>query len=188
MPRLYLIRHALPKPRTPDDRDPPLDPKGRRQADDMAKRFEPPGPLPVLTSPLMRCRMTAAPLAARWEGVPRIVEALREVPAPGQESAGRGRYLDGLLQSRWPEVLAGSGAALRPWRDGLMAVLEGIEEDAVIVSHYIAINVVVGVATGSDAVSCFKPGHASVTVIDRKAGRFTLHRLGAEAATRLTSG
>ena len=61
MPRLYFVRHALPKPHGPDDRDPPLDPKGRKQAVALARSFDVPDPLPVYTSPLMRCRMTAAP-------------------------------------------------------------------------------------------------------------------------------
>jgi broad specificity phosphatase PhoE len=188
MPRLYLIRHALPKPRGADDRDPPLDPKGKKQAEAMARGFEPPAPLPVYTSPLMRCRMTAAPLAARWESVPKILEAAREVPAPADWAGGdRSVFLNDLLKDRWPAVLAGSDT-LRRWHDALLAALGRLDEDSVVVSHYVAINAIVGQATRSDQVSSFQPGHASVTVVDAEAGRFELVSLGAEAQTRLTSG
>jgi len=187
MPRLYLVRHALPKPHGPDDRDPPLDPKGRKQAEILLRSFEPAQPLPVYSSPLMRCRQTAAPLASQWECVPKILEAVREVPAPDREGAARGVFLKTLLEERWPAVLAREGE-IRDWYQDLVVALSRIKEDSVVFSHYVAINAIVGLAMGSDRVTSFKPAHASVTVVEAEGGRFTLSRLGAEAATQLTSG
>jgi broad specificity phosphatase PhoE len=186
MPRLYLIRHALAKPRRPDDPDPPLDPKGRRQAEAMAESFEA-GPLPIHTSPLMRCRLTAASLAARWESVPRMLAPLREVPGPEGAPAARAGFLGALLAERWPMLLA-RDPALRDWHDALLEAVHGLAEDCVLVSHYVAINVLVGQAIGSDQVEVFKPAYASVTILEAAGGRLSLLRRGMEAETKLTTG
>ena len=64
--------------------DPPLDEVGRGQAEDMAAALvgELAAPLPVLSSPLRRCRDTAEVLAAAW-GVEVEVEPLvAEMPSP----------------------------------------------------------------------------------------------------------
>jgi broad specificity phosphatase PhoE len=187
MPRLYLIRHALPKPRGRDDLDPPLDPKGRRQAEAMAEGFEATTPLPIHTSPLMRCRATAAALAARWESVPRILEPLREVPGPEGGPAVRAAFLKALLQESWPSARA-RDPVLRDWYDALIEAVSSVEEDSILVSHYVAINALVGRATGADQVQVFSPGHTSVTILEAEGGGFSLLRLGVEAKTQLTSG
>jgi broad specificity phosphatase PhoE len=184
MPRLYLIRHALPKSR---GLDPPLDPKGRRQAEAMAEGFDEVSPLPIHTSPLMRCRLTAAALAARWESVPRILAPLREVPSPEGSPAVRAAFLKALVQDCWTP-LRGRDPALRSWYNELIEAVSSVEEDTVLVSHYVAINVLVGRATGVDQVEVFRPAHASVTVLEAEGGQFSVLRLGAEAKTQLTSG
>lgn len=65
---LYLVRHAKAGSRWdydgPDD-ERPLTPKGERQADDIADRFDGVAVPRVLSSPYRRCVQTVAPLAAR---------------------------------------------------------------------------------------------------------------------------
>lgn len=154
----------------------------------MAARLAPLGPLPVVTSPLTRCRMTAAPLGSRWGRAPAVVDAVRELPSPGRDGEARSRFLAGFLKSRWPDALTNEGTWLADWREGLVCTLTALDTDTVVVSHYVAINVIVGLAAGSELVTAFRPGHASVTVIDQSRGQFTLVELGAEAETQLTSG
>jgi hypothetical protein len=59
----------------------------------------------------------------------------------------------------------------------------------VIFTHFIAINVAVGAAQGSDAVVCFRPDHASITKIEvSPAGAVRVLELGREAQTSVLPG
>jgi phosphohistidine phosphatase len=63
--RLFLVRHAEAEPGEPDELR-TLTPHGRRQAQELAKRFARRGirPEAVLSSPLLRARQTADAIAA----------------------------------------------------------------------------------------------------------------------------
>jgi broad specificity phosphatase PhoE len=64
---VFLVRHAKAADRydwTGGDRDRPLVDKGRRQADRLAAALHRDQPVLVAASPWLRCRQTAAPLAA----------------------------------------------------------------------------------------------------------------------------
>jgi 8-oxo-dGTP diphosphatase len=65
---VLLIRHAQAGSRSEwigDDRERPLSPKGRRQAEDLVKILEPYAPQRILSSPYVRCVDTVSPLADR---------------------------------------------------------------------------------------------------------------------------
>jgi hypothetical protein len=53
-------------------------------------------------------------------------------------------------------------------------------------SHFIAINAIVGLLTKDDRVVVFKPGHASITALERVGGKLRVKELGPEAATLVT--
>jgi 8-oxo-(d)GTP phosphatase len=64
---VFLVRHAKAADRyewTGGDRDRPLIDKGRKQADRLAAALRRERPVLVASSPWLRCRQTAAPLAA----------------------------------------------------------------------------------------------------------------------------
>ena len=64
---VFLVRHAKAAHRyhwTGGDRDRPLVDKGRKQADRLAAALRREQPVLVAASPWLRCRQTAAPLAA----------------------------------------------------------------------------------------------------------------------------
>jgi len=61
--KLVLVRHGEAAAGWIDDADPGLSEVGQQQARDVVDRLVALGPLPILTSPLRRCRETAAPLA-----------------------------------------------------------------------------------------------------------------------------
>ena len=64
---VFLVRHAKAADRfdwTGGDRDRPLIDKGRKQADRLAAALRREEPVLVAASPWLRCRQTAAPLAA----------------------------------------------------------------------------------------------------------------------------
>ncbi len=74
------------------DRDPDLDDLGRAQAAAAADRLESlaaPEPLAVITSPLRRCRRTAAALCDRWAVDPRVGRIDRRDPLTGRRRDGR---------------------------------------------------------------------------------------------------
>ena len=82
---LFIVRHgdALPGP---DELIPsgvyddlPLSSIGREQAQALAARLAPLHFDAMYSSPLRRCRETAAPLAERWEMTPTIVDDIREI-------------------------------------------------------------------------------------------------------------
>lgn len=76
--RLFLVRHAHAEPGDPDELR-PLSEEGRRQARRLAERLAAAGPDVVATSPLLRARETAAPIAKAAGAELRIDERL----APG---------------------------------------------------------------------------------------------------------
>ena len=63
----------------------------------MAERLAPlgdAGGLPIVTSPLRRCRQTAAPLARRWGVTPTVEDTVAEIPSPlGVSMADRVEWL-----------------------------------------------------------------------------------------------
>jgi broad specificity phosphatase PhoE len=181
MVRLYLVRHGRAAATFAEARDPGLDPQGHAQAEAVAARLAPLGPLPIVASPLRRTRETAAPLEARWRRAARIEPAVAEIPSLVDDLAARAEWLRGVMAGRWAEA----APALQAWRRRVIAALVAIPETSVIVSHYIAINVAVGRATGDDRVVSFAPDHCSVTIVEIAAGVLRLVERGGEAATRV---
>ena len=73
------------------------------------------------------------------------------------------------------------GAAAGPgrWRAELLESAARLRVDTVVFTHFVAINTVVGAATGVERVISFSPGHASVTEVDVAADALTVVSLGA---------
>ncbi|HEY7137247.1 MAG TPA: histidine phosphatase family protein [Acidimicrobiia bacterium] len=179
--RLVLVRHGHPRGGYGDDYDPGLDDVGRAQAGAMADALAGLGRRPLLVSPLRRTRETAAPLEARWETVARVESRVGEIPSPTDDLRERTVWLRSVLASTWAELPSG----LHEWRDALLDTLRGIGEDAVVVTHYVAINAAVGAATGNPRLISCAPDYCSRTVVDVSADGFRLVELGEQAVTRV---
>lgn len=192
MPRLYLIRHARPAALWGKDPDPGLDAIGKRQAAAAAKTLaDTIAHVPILSSPLRRCRETAAPLAELWRSVIRIFPAVAEIPSPPLAAAARREWLATAMQGAWTQLYAAAPANWPDhsrWRRSVIDALLAIPHDCVICTHYIAINVAVGAASGSDQVVCFRPDHASITVLHTGPEGLRVHSLGREAETSVLTG
>lgn len=180
---VVLVRHGEAAAGWGDDLDPGLSPAGRAQAEEMARALAPTGPLEIVASPLARTRQTAEPLAARWEVEPRIDRRVGEIVAPaGVEGLeGRAEWLRAAMAARWPHL----GPEHQAWREQVLECLRAMVSDAVVVTHFIAINVAVGEATGDDRVVCFAPDHCSRTVVRLRGDEVQLLRLGDTAATEV---
>jgi broad specificity phosphatase PhoE len=174
--RVTLVRHGQPSAVWGSDggQDPGLDDVGHAQAEAVAELLAPHGPLPLVVSPKARTRETAAPLALRWAIDPIVEPAVGELQAPPDPDADHVAWLRAVMQSIYADLDDG----LRAFRDRVVSKVASIEGDTVIVSHYIAINAVVGAATGDDRVVSFAPGHCSRTVVEVARGAIHLVELG----------
>ncbi len=187
MPRLYLVRHAKPAASWGQDPDPGLDATGISQARATAQGLAGSlSRLPLYTSPMRRCRETAEPLAQLWFCDAEPLPVVAEIPSPPIELAARHDWLIAAMRGSWQQLHekapAGSIDYLQ-WRRQMIESLCAIDHDCVICTHFIAINVAVGAAQNRDEVVCFRPDHASVTVMSVDQGRLRLIELGREADT-----
>jgi broad specificity phosphatase PhoE len=187
MPRIYLVRHARPAAAWGDDPDPGLDALGATQATAVAQHLaRAMSPALVYTSPLRRCRETAQPLCELWAGEATVLPAVAEIPSPPIDSAARREWLIAGMRGTWRELrdaAPGGSIDYLQWRRSVVDALLALPHDCVVFTHYIAINVAAGAAQQREEVVCFRPDHASVTVLDADAQRLRLVALGREAET-----
>ena len=131
MTRLHLVRHGKATGGWDTDPDPGLDRIGHEQAAEACDRLVPLGPLPIVCSPLRRCRETAAPLAAAWGVTPDVRPAVAEIPTPeGMVMGERTPWLRRAMQGTWADL----GPRFTGYRDGIVAELLSLPGDAVVVS------------------------------------------------------
>jgi broad specificity phosphatase PhoE len=162
--------------------DPGLDDVGREQAAAAAQALAPLGPCPLYTSPLRRTRETAVPFEKVWAIRAVVDPAMGEIVSPTRDLAQRSAWLGEVMNSRWDQL----GPDLLRWRAGVVGALLTIAPTAplsVIVTHFIAINVAVGEATGDRRVMCFAPDNCSRTVLDVNDGKLQVVERGGEAVT-----
>ncbi len=179
MVKLYFVRHGRAEAGFGESMDPGLDALGREQADAVAAKLAPLGPLDILSSPLKRTRETAAPLAALWRKTPAIEGAVAEIPSPkGMTLEERVAWLRALMAGSWRDV----PRDLAQWREHCIATAAAIARDTVVFSHYVAINVLAGAALGDDRVVVFSPDNCSVTVFETDGATLRLVEKGHEAA------
>jgi broad specificity phosphatase PhoE len=182
MPLLYLVRHAEPAALWGAHPDPGLSELGREQAQAVAMRLIALGDLQVMTSPLARCRETALPTTAGLGRDAIINRAVAEIPVPASVSDHRS-WLTAVMKGQWSDDHV--DPSLRVWREGVGAALLALQQDTIVFSHFVAINAAVGLAMGSSEVTVFKPGHASLTILESVGGALQVRELGEESAIRL---
>ncbi len=181
MPRIYLVRHGKAAAGWDGHPDPGLDPLGQTQSRIAADFLAPLGPLAIRSSPLARARETAAFLAEIWNVEPLIEPRVAEIPSPSEDLAQRSAWLKTAMAGTWADL----EPRYRQWRDTVIECLRGIEDDTVIFSHFIAINVAVGHVEGDDRIVCFRPDNASITQLTLTDGQLALAELGSEANTEV---
>ena len=148
----------------------------------MADLVAPRGPLPILVSPMRRCRETAAPLERRWATIAAVDPAVSEIPSPPDVPLQeRTTWLHAAMAGTWADI----GAEYTRWRDSVVARLLAIDVDTVVVSHFVAINAAIGAATGSDQIVVAALDNCSQTVMDVVDGRLVLVEQGFEAPDTL---
>ncbi len=190
MPRLYLVRHGQAAAGFADHADPGLNALGRAQAMQTAQQLGSLPPMQIISSPLARARETALPLLALWHGnaaPPLLIDArVSEIATEHTDQAQgdltrRAEWLASIMGKRWSEL----GLPLQQWARGVLLSLLEQPTDTVIFSHFIAINVAVGWALGDDRVVHFRPGNASVSILDTDGWHLRLVEPGAEGDSKV---
>jgi len=178
MARIYMVRHGKAAAGFGENMDPGLDSLGHSQAEAVAQKLKALGPLAILSSPLRRTQETAKPLAKLWARKPIIEHAVAEIPSPkGMSLEDRVLWLRQVMAGSWRSVTP----ELAEWREACIATVGALAADTVIFSHYVAINVLAGSATGDDRVVNFSPENCSVTTFDVSNGKLSLIEKGTEA-------
>ena len=182
MTRVYMVRHGRAAAGWNVDPDPALDELGRSQALAVATQLSPLGPLPVMSSPLLRCQQTAFPLATAWKQEVAIESTVGEIPSPeGYTLETRVEWLREAMAGTWSEVAQRSGSHYISYRDSIADTIRSRQTDTVIFSHFIAINAVIGVATGDDRVLNVSLDNCSVTIFEVDgAGGLSLIEVGGQ--------
>lgn len=181
---LHLVRHGRAAAGWNVDRDPVLDELGQQQAVEVAQRLVRLGPLPVYSSPLRRCQETSGPLSALWNTTPTIEPRVAEIPSPvGVALEERVEWLRGAMAGTWTQLGISDGDVYTQYRRNLLDTLSAMSRDAVIFSHFIAINVVIGEALSDDRLVVKSLDNCSVTTVVVHNGKFIIEEMGREADT-----
>lgn len=179
MSRLILVRHGEAAAGWNEDRDPGLSEEGHRQAAEMAVALASRGPLPIVVSPLRRTRETAAPLEEAWGVTATVEPGVGEIVSPIEDLEERTTWLRGFMAGTW----TAASPEHAKWRQNVIDTLTAIPHDAVVVTHFIAINAAVGAASADPRVVNFMAGNCSRTTLDVVDGQLSVVELGGEAIT-----
>lgn len=177
---IYLIRHGEAAATWGDHPDPGLSELGKGQATAVSGILGELGATSAITSPMQRCRETAQPFEARL-GVPaKVVTEVSEIATP-PGVGDRVAWLRSLMAGTWTEA----GSELVAWRQNMARIVTDLPDGVAVFSHFVAINALVGALEGDDRVTVFRPGHCSVTRLERRDGRLRVAEYGSESATRV---
>ena len=175
---IYLVRHGEAAASWGDHPDPGLSTLGQEQAADVSTALCRLGATTVISSPMQRCRETAAPFAEQITAPLEIVGAISEIETPGHV-VDRVSWLRTLMQSQWP-------AEMTPWREGALEAVNALPDGTAVFSHFVAINAIVGKILDKEDVLIFKPGHCSITILERDtSGNLQVKALGQSVETKV---
>lgn len=179
---IYLVRHGEAAGGWGDQPDPGLSALGRSQADAAALALQ--GTVSaeseLFSSPLARARETAEPFGALVQRQIKVDGAFTEVPAPVPFSQ-RGQWLQAFMAAGWE----GQPETLLAWRAGLIQRLLSLSSDAVVFTHFMVVNAVVGHIRDQSSTLCCRPDNGSITRIQRAEGKLALMELGREMQTHV---
>ncbi len=171
--KIVLVRHGRPdEGHAERPHDPPLADDGRRQAEAVADLLATERIDRIFTSPLLRARQTAEPLAARLGLVTEVVDGWAEadrhlaqyrsvetLKAQGAEEWQR--FLDDPVRYMGGDTVSFRRAVL----GALAALVAASPRDAraAVFCHGLPINVVLSHALGLERIVHFPPAYGSIT-------------------------
>ncbi|WP_169542789.1 histidine phosphatase family protein [Sneathiella aquimaris] len=178
---LHVVRHGEAASSWDKDPDPGLSELGHQQAEQAFQEIQAMtgGPRKLISSPLKRAQETASPFRASWKRTIEIVPAIAEIPSAHVPFSGRRAWLSEIMKGSWSE----QEEVLLRWRQRIIDYLSGQIEDAVLFSHFMVINALVGELEQKDQILVFKPDNGSITSISVNDGQLSLIERGREAIT-----
>lgn len=185
---IHVIRHGKPASTWGGSEDDPgLDAVGLEQARAVAREIMAlaPGVRPdrVVSSPLLRCRETAAPLAEALGVEVELDPRVGEIPTPAALSAAdRPDWLRQAFTGRWTDIVG--DLDYEAWTRAVASALAE-HQGAAVFSHFVALNAALASATGEQAVVIFRPDHCSRTVFRMEQERLILVEKGREAQSQV---
>jgi broad specificity phosphatase PhoE len=179
---LFLVRHGEAAASWGESPDPGLSELGRQQAEDAAALLtrQVCDDTLLWSSPLRRAVETAGPLARLLRLSVHEDEAYREIPAP-VPLAQRQAWLRHFMQQQWHE----QGEDLVAWRTATLQHLLALQQPAVVFTHFLVINAVVGHVLNRVETLCFWPANGSITRFRHRDTGLELITLGEEMMTRV---
>ncbi|WP_353256429.1 histidine phosphatase family protein [Hyphomonas sp.] len=177
---IWLIRHGEAAAGWGDHPDPGLSAVGAKQAEAVAEILKGAGVQRVVSSPMQRCRETSAPLAAKLGLTPVIAPQVSEIATP-PGTADRVDWLRTVMAGTWTSA----GPDYSQWRSRMSTFAHDLPDGAAVFSHFVAINALCGSLEQDDRVTMFRPGHCSITRLERRHGQLRVAEYGSEAATRV---
>lgn len=178
---IFLVRHGEAAAGWGEAADPGLSELGRAQAEAVAERLVEAGAEAAVSSPMRRCRETAAAFETRLGVSADIEPRVSEIATPAG-LADRTAWLHEIMSGDWE---AGGGSLLA-WRAAALEAVVALPAGTAVFSHFVAINAIVGAIRQEARVLVFRPGHCSVTELGRdETGRLSVLRLGEEGVTRV---
>lgn len=172
---IYLVRHGEASASWGESPDPGLSALGLQQAGDSAAllRSSVSQDTLIISSPLLRARQTAMPLASQLGIEVQVVDAFREIPAP-VPLAQRQLWLREFMRQDWGR----QEEALKAWRNSAIEHLLSVRGDVVVFTHFLVINAVIGHVLDTQATLCFWPANGSVTRLRLVSSGLELIELG----------
>jgi probable phosphoglycerate mutase len=177
---IFLVRHGEAAASWGQSGDPGLSELGAQQAERSAEILiaQLCADTLLLSSPLARARETAAPLAQGLDRPVQIDSVFCEIPAP-VPLAQRQAWLRQFMQQHWQQQPAG----LLEWRAAALQRLLGLRRSAVVFTHFLVINAIVGQVLGRSETLCFRPDNGSITRLRHTGTSLELLALGEEMET-----
>ena len=180
MALIHLVRHGRASAGWATDPDPGLDELGQNQAESVAELLGGMGPLQVLSSPLLRCRETAAAFAGPRHLDVTVVDAVKEIPSPeGYSMDTRVDWLREAMTGEWASL----GDRYTRYRDGAVAYVRAVDVATVVFSHFVVINAVIGACLDDDRLVIRHLDNCSLTTVSNDHGQLRLVTGGVEADT-----
>ena len=179
---IFLVRHGEASASWGESPDPGLSALGRQQAEDTAQQLERHlgEDTLLISSPLQRALETAAPLSTALRQSVLQDVAFREIPSP-VALAQRQAWLRQFMQQQWYE----QPEDLQAWRSKALHQLLELQQCAVIFTHFLVINAVVGQVLERPQTLCFAPANGSITRLRRNGSSLELVALGPEMETHV---
>ncbi len=162
MTDIYLVRHGEAAASWEHDRDPGLSERGVLQAQALTDYFSAIPISTIYSSPLSRARQTALSLS-RARGIDiHVCDTYREIPTPVNiPLSDRLSWLRSCAHRPWDQA----EPELLQWRRKILDSLRQLPDQAVVFTHFMVMNAVLGEARGAPNLVCYQPDYCSVLAL-----------------------